>query len=575
MKKLYLALFEASAVPAEGERFERWVEQQDSPRLLEANLHQDDFVLYASLPHVFMHAVAVPASSVDPPDVRDLMEWNLTACGGWGVWHDFTDPPSIRVSSPMEGSTSSVTLAGGEQLVFIRHFEGRIGRPGYVEILQKLLHVLDLHFLSERGAYCRLDKHGDVEEVIRIIMRSDRNPGVDGLVVTIKREDLDRYLVLTESVGVMMFDFTRFNPETFSGWPGREHDEQLESNGDLSYRRVLVPRYGSYLRGFHLVHPRSSPEEVARRIRSDSLGERGEYVEFLVLDLRDERVKDVSCGPGCTATYFNANSNDLPYEMSPAFFRPEVLAKYKADSDKYHLAERSITCRGAWSLETYDINEEGQVHTYLRYLRRLPYQEQLYWKAHNEIPKGPISRRAFEGDFEGRWTQESDPLQDLKRLLNRWHRRSTPWWSLRSDRLPEKVNYPATTSADEWANEILILDQLVIEGFEERWLRNRARELGAAPEPGMRSLKLLEGCLVALGFDGERARSLTQPLHEIHTLRSKVRGHATGEALEIKQEVLAKHGSFRAHFRAMCSSCLSSLQMISEALGGSSGDHEP
>jgi hypothetical protein len=42
-------------------------------------------------------------------------------------------------------------------------------------------------------------------------------------------------------------------------------------------------------------------------------------------------------------------------------------------------------------LQTYDFNEAGQVHTYIRYLGYLPISEQRYWKAFNEPPKGTIS----------------------------------------------------------------------------------------------------------------------------------------------------------------------------------------
>ena len=77
--------------------------------------------------------------------------------------------------------------------------------------------------------------------------------------------------------------------------------------------------------------------------------------------------------------------------MSPAFFKSEVLHKYKADSAKFELTDRTISCRGAWHLTTYDVNEAGQVHTYVGYLGDLPYREQVYWQSFNEFPKGPLS----------------------------------------------------------------------------------------------------------------------------------------------------------------------------------------
>jgi len=72
-------------------------------------------------------------------------------------------------------------------------------------------------------------------------------------------------------------------------------------------------------------------------------------------------ITEISCNPTCLANYFT--KSDLPFEISPAFFRPEVLLRYKSDPDKYELTIRSISCRDAWYLQTYDINDAGQVHT--------------------------------------------------------------------------------------------------------------------------------------------------------------------------------------------------------------------
>ena len=190
----------------------------------------------------------VPSKYVTPPNIDDLMSWNCNAYSGWGVVTSYHPTPSIAISEPLNG-TGSETLDKGEQLIFAREFEGRVGEKHYFEILQKFLHIAH--------------------------------------------------------------------------------------------------------------------------------------------DWKNKVVKEISSAPGATANYFT--QSDLPFELSPAFFRPEVLSKYKADSEKYQLHERTISCRGTWSLQSYDINEAGQVHTYLVYLRHLPYEEQLHWKAHNEAPKGTIS----------------------------------------------------------------------------------------------------------------------------------------------------------------------------------------
>ena len=130
----------------------------------------------------------------------------------------------------------------------------------------------------------------------------------------------------------------------------------------------------------------------------------------------------------------------------------------------------------------------------------------------------------------------------------------------------QKVQYPYTSSRDEWADEIMNLDQLLIEGLEEKWLRRKAKELGRNPDDKIRALKLIEECLIAVGFEEVHAYKLMSPFHEVHNLRSTLKGHASGsEAEEVKKQALQKFGSFRQHFEHICAECDESLETIINA----------
>jgi len=198
-----------------------------------------------------------------------------------------------------------------------------------------------------------------------------------------------------------------------------------------------------------IVRSRFSKADVAARRSAAWFGDpQRQYAAFVAYDSKNGVVREISTDPSGTANYFT--TSDLPFELSPAFFRPEVLTKYKADSEKYRLQDRKISCRGGWSLQNYDVNTEGQVHTYLVYLRNLPFEEQQHRKAYNEEPKGPISRRALKRDFEGSWEVEEDPLERLRRVAREVGGSHVPWWTLRGEDLPDRVHYPLTTSPDEW-----------------------------------------------------------------------------------------------------------------------------
>jgi hypothetical protein len=472
MKRVISALRAITAVPSDENEFANWLQLTDAVQFLNENAEHDEFVLFAQAPHLFIHAVLVPEQLVNPPDIDDLMVWDCHPSHSWTTCTTFSEPPTVSIESPLSYDRSQ-TLAQGEQLLFSRVFEGRTGEKYYIEILQKLVHLMNLHFLPERDAYCRLNHLGDLEDVIYVKETSRKSEGFDGTLVTIQRSTVDEYATFSGSATIRMFDFTRFRPSHFGGWSHPPNLKQVVDR-DIYYHKVVEPRHASYIRGFQIIKAKMLKTDIARRFTSPrSTGK--QYVSVIAQDWKNGTLREISLAPGKTANYFT--TSDLPYEMSPAFFRAEVLSKYKADSDKYQLGDRSISCRGAWHLQTYDINDAGQVHTYLVYLRSLPYEEQLHWKAYNEPPKSPIAERAFKTDFEGSWDIKIDSLNELKHLLLDLKTREVPWWTLRSEKLIEQVHYPVTSSTDEWSNEILLLDQLVVEGFEEKYLRQKAESL--------------------------------------------------------------------------------------------------
>jgi hypothetical protein len=125
------------------------------------------------------------------------------------------------------------------------------------------------------------------------------------------------------------------------------------------------------------------------------------------------------------------------------------------------------------------------------------------------------------------------------------------------------VHYPATTAPDEWADEILALDQLVIEGFRPRELRGVASKLGRSPDPTWGSLKLIEECLIGAGADPEDARRILEPLRALHELRTVLKGHAAPEKRQgLQKQARTAFGSFRAHFANLAAGCDDALDAI-------------
>ncbi|WP_415383878.1 hypothetical protein [Pseudomonas aeruginosa] len=455
------------------------------------------------------------------------------------------------------------SLAGGEPLVIRRRLEGVHTGPTPIEINQKLVHCLDIHYVEERKAYCRLNGDGDIEDVIRILTLAIPDQIEGREVVTILRKDLDNYMALADLALVLKFDFTRYVPGSFDSWHGATRYHRDES--DLFFHGGSISR-ASFAHGAMVVRPKTTVEEQEEVWRKDFDGDPDrEYAVFKIYDRKNDRQVETSCSPDHIVSYFE--DSDLPWQISPAFFRAEVLNRFKGDPEKYTLEDRSISCRGAWTLKSYDINEAGQVHAWIWDLSKLPFDEQLYWKAFNEWPKAPISERANRTDIEGDWYTEYQPLDALKRKVRELDKRKPVWWNPRGEELIDSVLAPATDSPKEWGDEIMALDQCLVEGFLDKPLRKVAEGKGCVLESTWRSLKLLYEILVASSISAEEARKILAPMRKLHELRNEIRGHATHEKKVVAiREARTTHGNFRAQFFHLAEGCDKALVAVLEAM---------
>ena len=532
-----------------------------SVEFLKDNLLKDDeILLYASGPHFWVHSVLAPNSSVSPPDHNDLSNSHLTPDDSWCIQKSYGGGEGHRVYlEPPLSHPGCKSLVGGEKLVFIRGFEGMKSYEPPIEISQKLVHSLGVHFVDERSAYCRINSKGDLEDVICVHTDKDHDPWKSIRAVSIRRHDLATYMALSGMSLVARFDFTRFVPSGFSSWDGAA--EQSFEAKDLYYRYRILPTYASYAHGHIILRTKLTPDDLVDEWKAEEDETNRKYATFKIIDRKNNALVETSCGPEYIVNYFT--ESELPWEISPAFFRAEVLQRYKADQEKYTIEDRSISCRNSWHLKTYDINDAGQVHTYIGYLARLPYEEQIYWQAFNEWPKENISKRAHQTDILGQFSDDDEPLGELKAQIERLDQTPPTWWQIRGGPLIEKVLYPATDSADEWGNEVLALDHMIVEGFLPKPLREIIKANGGSFEKDWGSLKLLETALSLTGRTAEEARELVSPLRELHLLRNtaKAHGDASGRVAVVAAARKA-HGTLRNHFRDLAGRTRSAFKQI-------------
>jgi hypothetical protein len=554
----------ASHVPPPRDALQEWLvsAERDGVRLLTQDEHDyDHVILYASFQSLLIVSIFGQASRLLDPD-KDKLDhssfyvdeaWCVQKAWGGGQGHRmYLEPP---LDFPQEHP-----LHGAEPIVFRRSFDGMSNYDPPVELSQKLVHSLGLHFLDDRSAYCRLDSEGDLEEVVQIFDAVGTNDfDRKRKLVLIKAKPLAEFMAIGGYGLYRKFDVTRFIPGSFSHWG--DSQRRFEAP-DLFYHVGLSGGNASYLHGGQILRPKVTVEELIEDWKRESDPDARKYETFQIHDWRNERLVEWSSAPSELSNYFT--ESDKPFELSPAFFSPEVLTKYKADPDKYDLQDRSITCRNAWHLKTFDVNEAGQVHTYIGYLQHLPYREQQYWKLYNEWPKAALSKRAIDTDFKGQFTSESDPLQSLRYAVSELDRNAPSWWRERGSQVRDRVHYPITTASKEWADELMALDQMVVEGFVPTELRKVAAAAGVKIDPSWQGLKLIQEVLRV--EDSLTADSIIEPLRRLHHLRSKVSGHHTGERAKLEADARKKCGTLAAHFRSLCADCNDAFEQIVTAL---------
>lgn len=556
-----LKYIKASAVtPVGTPQFNKWLQQADFFEFLQDSLIDEIPVYVSTHTGLYIYSAILPSDKLKGNFVADLMTWNASPGSTWGYGYHFKNgkPVLSPISPPLDGKI----LHHAQPLTFLRHFNGRIGSQGYVEILQQFSHINGLHFLEERSAYCRIDSEGDIEDVIKIHKTDNET------LVTVKRDVLDFYLFISESVLLRLFDVRRSRDDDYLVDGTRTEESVHDANNEIFSRTGFIKNDGKAFlglsRGFHIVRNRQAKKKMMQ-ILMGGKDKTKKYATYIAYDWKNKKVKECSCDPAHLASYFVESMK--PYEITPAFFKPEVLLRYKQHPEKYALKERSISCRDSWHLETYDINEAGQVHTYLIYLSRLPYSEQEHWKLFNEPPKSNISKRAYKTDFQGSWDVEESPLSKLKRLLEEFPKvqhESKPdfLWNKPQDTLIEQLHYVVTDSRKEWEDEVMKLAKVLIEGIDRKYLKKLALSLSCYDEK-LRSIKLLKACLDKVGIDAVVIEEVILPLGELQRIRSETVVHRNGQGKtkELK-ELLSKYGSYKAHYRDLLGRCVDAVNTL-------------
>ncbi|MCY4438344.1 MAG: hypothetical protein OXE05_13565 [Chloroflexi bacterium] len=560
-KKLIERIENLDKVPDDATEYETWIKANAHLGLLRDNEREDELIVYGLGRYSFIHSVVVSLDNLTSVDQEDLLQWGGNPFSSLAGYNWGSEQDSVWIETDTDWGAK--TLSDAQQLVFAREIKGLRGSDAlYYEVLQIYLHVTDIHWRSEQHAYCRFDENGDFDHIVSVTSKEDKGSVT---LVSFKREPLDLYLAASNSVLIRMFEFPLRRPERSFEVPDWPHEPKVLNESDsLIYRHFIDPGKESHTRGAQIIRPRRPKSEIFSSLK-DSWSSRteGPYVDFLAWDWRNRRISKVSTDPDSTTNYIQIHENSLPHELSIAFFRPEVLLRYKADQDKYTIGSGIITCRSAWELRSYHVNEVNQVHAYICDLRDLPLGEQQYWLSFNERPKAGISQSVIEADFKGEWPSVADPLHEVLFIAEEWKYSDVTWWKLRDEALLGHVSKPLTNSRQEWAGAFSDLSKMLIEGFKVKAIRAKLSEMGIAFCKEEKSLSLIEKVLI--GHAKLANGGNLNGLREVHDIRSKVYGHFGGsDADALAKNALQEHDTYTAHFESVCETVADELKLIEQ-----------
>jgi hypothetical protein len=221
-----------------------------------------DFLLHSikkDIP-VFVDARGVSVCSVLMPSGRlkggyaaDLLRWDMQRCegGGYSVCFSGGLPMTMAVAPPLEMTTDLMSY--GEHIAHERVLRLGASESRYIELSQEFALMHDLHNVSGRGVYCKVNPAGVVEDVAHVLSKKEIR------LLTVSRDVLCSHIHETGTVLVRLLDL-QVAEDMMEDLPDGRTDLIVEPPGQgLCLRVTRVPREKIWVRGFHLMRPPSCP----------------------------------------------------------------------------------------------------------------------------------------------------------------------------------------------------------------------------------------------------------------------------------------------------------------------------
>ena len=421
---------------------------------------------------IVFYSALIPNEKADEVLRKD--EWDLFIGKGLAGYIQYSDGKTKETKYFQFGNDMGI-----EPLIFLRSFGNK---ESYLEISQEFRHYHNLYEEIKNKKFIKIDDNGDEEDVIKM----------NESEIKIKLKFIKEFLSVKKMNLAIYFELDRYSTFTLE---------------DLDIKKLnKVIKGGKYIYDFTVCdwglsggkNNKSSSRIMGKKLIKglknfdpNSLmdGEEKDYEDFIIGVDEDGNEILYTCDPHKLYDGIRKNP-EAPYNLTPVFFKRDVLTKYYSNPQKYSVKDSHLRCKGYWQL-IIDNNQDRYVIVYLRDLgRSLSHKEQLYWKSFNVVPDGHISRVMFKRSFLGEITEpeKNDLLfkNKFQSFQKKWFKKFG-WYLLKplvkdDEHFYQSLRIPLTNDQHEFDQQVLALTKILIDSLNEKELKKSITKIPLKPE---------------------------------------------------------------------------------------------
>lgn len=391
------------------------------------------------------------------------------------------------------------------------------------ELRQEFLLYHDTYVDLATREYRRLSKDGTEVAVARYVEDNEN------VMLLCEEHELRDFLAAKECGLIRYHDHRRFSLHPATKIVECGEAVSIRRNNDTVYsvairdERLPLSDYRSFSRllGKDIIRPYDSPASYHTDwFKCDDTKKYGSFIIG-----RGENGHEIE------STCDTQAPGSAPF-LTNVLFERKLLQKYAQEPRRFKLSSTYLSCLYMWGVPI-DTNPAGFIHAYLGDLARLPYSEQLHWRAHNVVGAGGMSPERFQRDFmvEG-VDPQGDVAFDFKRAYSRFQEASIAHWERplfqplkgADEQILDGVRVPFTAEQHELDEQTRWLATLLTDSLDATALEALTRE---RVQDGRR-IALFAELLTQVGMTESDRDCFVCALRAVQTLRSTGAAHRKG-----------------------------------------------